>query len=158
MTNETREIEDVVQSVDSNQPSNSEIESTEADHAQTIGISVQATSEVMSSDSSTEIRVSWKWEDLEAAQRADPEIGPIVGRLLEKPEQPPWDSVTLKSSGTKTLRRMWSHLSIRDGVLKKRFAEVDDSTRDGRSFCPTYIGQSLCRSLMGNVRGSPRHR
>ena len=93
-----------------------QIESTEAERAKIGEVSVDETSDAESQVS--EVRVSWTWQDLEAAQRADPEIGPIVVWLAEKPEQPPWDVVTLKSSGMKTLWRMWSRLSIRDGYSK----------------------------------------
>jgi len=56
--------------------------------------------------------VSWSWDDLKEAQKADKEIGPILSWLAVGPEQPPWEKVALSSSETKTLCGMWTRLSI----------------------------------------------
>jgi len=151
--NETGDKNDVIQSVDSNQLSNGEIESTEADRAPTIGLSVQATSKVVSSDPFTEVRVSWTWEDLKAAQRADPEIGPIVGWLSEKAEQPPWASVTLGSSGTKTIWRMLSRLSTREGILRRRFGELNGSSNRWQIVLPSLYRAEFMEIAHGGMSG-----
>jgi len=55
----------------------------------------------------------------------DKEIGPILSWLAEGPEQPPWEKVALSYSETKTLWAMCTRLSIQDGVLRRRFEEID---------------------------------
>jgi len=42
--------------------------------------------------------VSWSWNDLKEAQKADKEIGPFLLWLAEGPEQPPCEKVALSSS------------------------------------------------------------
>jgi transposase InsO family protein len=117
---------EVTPSADSNPPVVDQIESTEAEHAANGGVLEDSTLEVVSQES--EVRVSWTWEDLGTAQHTDTEIGPIIRWLAEKPEPPPWNEVTLESSGTKTLWRLWSRLAIRDGILKRRFEGIDGET------------------------------
>jgi hypothetical protein len=72
-----------------------------------------------------EAQVSWTWEDLIEAQKVDKEIGPILEWFSQGPDQPPWETVALHSAETKALWNMWLRLSIRDGVLKRRFEEID---------------------------------
>jgi transposase InsO family protein len=74
---------------------------------------------------SPEAHVTWTWEDLIEAQKNDKEIGPIVACFNEKDEQPPWDRVALCPTETKTLWHMWVRLSMRDGVLRRRFEDLD---------------------------------
>ena len=47
-------------------------------------------------------------------------------QLLQSSQvKPRWEDVALKSTDVKTLWRMWSQLSIRDGLLKRRFESAD---------------------------------
>jgi transposase InsO family protein/predicted aspartyl protease len=82
---------------------------------------VAATADVPSS----EVHMSWTWDDLKAAQKEDKDIGCIIEWMTEKTEQPPWSYVALKSDDTKTIWNMWPRLALRDGALKRRFEEVD---------------------------------
>ena len=139
-----------VQTVDSNQSQGDQIEPTSTECTRVGDDSANTTSTMVSQE---EQRVSWSWEDLEAAQRADPETGPIISWLLEKPEQPPWDSVTLKSSGTKTLWRMWSRLSIRDNILKRRFEEVDGCNERWQIVLPGVYRSEFMQIAHGGMTG-----
>jgi len=70
---------------------------------------------------------SWSWDELKEAQKQDKDTECIVEWLTEKPEQPHSDLISLKSAVTKTLWYMWQRLSIREGVLKRKFEEIDGS-------------------------------
>ena len=45
--------------------------------------------------------------------------------MEENDEQPPWTSVSMKSSGTEALCNMWTRLSLREGILRRKFENVD---------------------------------
>jgi len=70
----------------------------------------------------------WSLEGLCAAQRADPDIGFVIRLLEDSLEQPAWGTVSLQSSDVKTLYKLWPRLSLRDGLLKRRFESVDGTT------------------------------
>jgi len=57
-----------------------------------VGIKQSSTASI---DTDQQIDMSWTWEDLQKAQRDDPEIGHIVKWLSEKSAQPPWSEVTI---------------------------------------------------------------
>ena len=68
-----------------------------------------------------DIILPWTLDGLRAAQRADAEIGYVIKLKEEGPDKPTWDAVALKSKDVKTLWNLWSRLSIRNGLLKRRF-------------------------------------
>ena len=67
----------------------------------------------------------WSWEGLKQAQQDDPDISRVLQLLQSSQVKPRWEDVALKSTDVKTLWRMWSQLSIRDGLLKRRFESAD---------------------------------
>ena len=71
----------------------------------------------------------WSKDGLPRAQRKDVDIGFIIAKIEEGQEKPAWDTVTLKSYDVKTLWAAWDRLSIRDGLLKRRFEAPDGSSQ-----------------------------
>jgi hypothetical protein len=70
-------------------------------------------------------RLPWSLEGLRKAQREDPDIGFIILLLESNEEKSEWDSVALQSKDVKTLWTMWPRLALRNGLLKRRFEEVE---------------------------------
>jgi RNase H-like domain found in reverse transcriptase/Reverse transcriptase (RNA-dependent DNA polymerase)/Zinc knuckle len=85
-------------------------------------------SNTTNSSSESEVMMSWTWDDMKLAQREDKNIGPIIEWLEKSSERPPWNDVALMPKDVKTLWYMWSRLTIKDGVLKRRFEDVCSKT------------------------------
>ena len=67
----------------------------------------------------------WSWEGLRQAQREDLDIAVIIELMEANPEKPDWEVVASRSNDVKTLWHMWPRLSIRQGLLKRRFEAAD---------------------------------
>jgi len=80
--------------------------------------------------------VSWTWEDIIKEQKDDKDIGPILDWINRESEQPPWERVALQSAETKALWNMWPRLAVRDGVLKRRFEEIDGLNNNWQIILP----------------------
>jgi len=77
------------------------------------------------SDIDPEMETPWSLAGLQAEQRKDPHINFIIQKFEESESQPAWDIVALESETVKALWAQWLRLSIRDGLLKRRFETPD---------------------------------
>ena len=71
----------------------------------------------------------WEPGVLQRAQQGDPDIAFVYNRVSAGEAQPSWDDVSAKSRDTKTLLSFWSRLSIRDGILVRKF-----EVKEGRDY------------------------
>ena len=101
----------------------------------------------------SEAHVSWTWEDLVKEQKDDKDIGPILGWIQEGSEQPPWETVALHSADTKALWNMWPRLSVRDGVLKRRFEEADGLSNRWQIIIPKKYRYEFMELAHGGMTG-----
>jgi hypothetical protein len=101
----------------------------------------------------TDVVMSWSWDDLKLAQKQDKDIGCIVDWLSQKSEQPPWDWVALKSKDTKTLWYLWPRLEIRDGILRRRFDEMNAKSTSWQIVLPSIFRKEFLRIAHGGMTG-----
>ena len=72
--------------------------------------------------------------------------------MEEKIEQPPWTSVSIKSSVTKALWNKWTRLSLREGVLRRKFEDVDGKSERWQIFLPrVYRTESMTIAHRGHL-------
>ena len=67
----------------------------------------------------------WTRETLVEAQKRDREIGPVYAALKASSEQPSGRAVGLWSRGSKILWHQWPRLSLRDGVMYRRWEDPE---------------------------------
>jgi hypothetical protein len=67
----------------------------------------------------------WTTESLREAQEMDEEIGPVYKIIKDGGEQPATRDVMLWSKESKILWRQWTRLSLRDGILYRKWEEPD---------------------------------
>jgi len=60
-----------------------------------------------------------------AGQQEDPDIKFILEIVKVRRNKPNWDEVALQSSTTKALWQQWSRLVVRNGVLCRRFEQLN---------------------------------
>ena len=68
--------------------------------------------------------LGWSLEELKAAQAADSDTGVIIKLLMSAAGKPDWKEVELYSSEVKSLWNEWGRLSLRDGVLCRRWTPI----------------------------------
>ena len=66
-----------------------------------------------------------RWKD---AQRADPDIAPVL-RWVEEGEQPPKKELSPESPATTALVEQWEMLRVQDSVLQKRWEDTATQER-----------------------------
>ena len=69
---------------------------------------------------------SWDRQSLQEEQKRDPDISFVYERIMSGADKPSWDEVSAKSRDTKTLCSFWPRLSVKDGILVRRF-EAENS-------------------------------
>jgi len=97
--------------------------------------------------------VSWTWDDLKEAQKVDKKIGCIIKLMKDSSEEPDCKKVTLKSSGVKTLWSLWTRLQIRDGILKRKFEDVDRRLESWQVVLPHIYRGEFMRMAHGGMTG-----
>ena len=86
----------------------------------------------------------WSVEGLVAAQKADPDIG-LVYQLVESGvDKPSWNEIVQRSREVKTLWSFWPRLSVRNGLLQRKFTSVEQQTE----FWQTVIPKSHRQEFM----------
>ena len=86
----------------------------------------------------------WSVEGLVAAQKADPDIG-LVYQLVESGvNKPSWNEIVQHSKEVKTLWSFWPRLSIRNGLLQRKFTSIEQRTE----FWQTVIPKSHRQQFM----------
>ena len=102
-----------------------------ADYLQVLGPSVVQSitddrrKSITNTDETARDVPSWSHDGLCAAQQADPDIGFVIRLMENNNEKLEWEEVALSSQCVKTLWNQWTRLSIRDGLLKRRFEAAD---------------------------------
>jgi hypothetical protein len=95
----------------------------------------------------------WSWEGLRTAQKEDPDIGGIIQFLQESTQKPDWKTVALRSRDAKVLWQMWSRLSIRDGLLKRKFEEADGTSIRWQIVWPKKLREEFLAIAHGGMTG-----
>ena len=66
---------------------------------------------------------------LQAAQEKDPDIGKVIALLKVSSTQPPWKDVELQSATVKSLWHEYERLSLRDGILCRKWTTLHGPIR-----------------------------
>ena len=96
-----------------------------ADRLATVTVHSTNIDETDQSDGNDTTVLPWSWNGLQEAQREDPDIAVIIRLMEASPEKPNWEAIASHSKDVKTLWHMWPRLSIRQGLLKRRFEALD---------------------------------
>jgi len=95
----------------------------------------------------------WTKAKFAEGQRGDPDFAPIL-RLMEKSnEKPHWDDVSDGTDVTKALWGQWTHLKVADGVLYRRFENVDNDTAKWQIVVPRAYRRDFCRLAHAGATG-----
>jgi len=78
----------------------------------------------------------WTWDGLKSAQRTDGDISVILKLKEDSTSKPAWSTVALESKDVKTLWNQWHRLSIRDGLLKRRFESPEGNEENWQVIWP----------------------
>jgi len=68
-------------------------------------------------------------------------------------EKPEWEEVALSSQCVKTLWNQWTHLSIRDGLLKQRFEAADGLSSHWQIIWPASMKDEFLQVAHGGMTG-----
>ena len=71
----------------------------------------------------------------------------------EKNYKPVWDLLSLKSADVKTLWGMWPRLSMRNGVLKRKFEAADGLTEKWQIISPKKLKNEFLQVAHGGMTG-----
>ena len=93
-------------------------------------------------------------------QRRDPELRFIINLLERGAEKPTWDSVELQSADVKSICHEWDRLSLRDGVLCRKWTGLHDSEiiwqiimpRDCRETFISFVHSAVNGGHMGRAK------
>ena len=86
----------------------------------------------------------WSTEGFAAAQKADPDIGLIYQLVESGVDKPSWNEIVQHSREVKTLWSFWPRLSVRNGLLQRKFTSVEQQTE----FWQTVIPKSHRQEFM----------
>jgi transposase InsO family protein len=93
-------------------------------------------------------------------QRADPGLSKII-EFMERGSTPPsWDEIAPLPESAKSLWRQWQRLSLREGVLMRRFEEADGRRSFEQLIIPRQMRAEFLSSVHSGVAGGHfgRHR
>jgi len=65
----------------------------------------------------------WSMEEIKRAQESDPDIGPLYSALSDN-AKPPWDAILDASEETKAYWIQWDRLTLRNGVMYRRYSSA----------------------------------
>ena len=92
-----------------------------------------------SDESSTEqesVVLPWSIEGLIAAQKADPDVGLIYQLVQSGIEKPTWNDMVQYSKEAKTLWSFWPRLQVRNGLLQRKFTNIEQHTEIWQTVLP----------------------
>jgi len=92
-------------------------------------------------------------EVLAAEQRHDTDIRVIVEMLEASVQKPSWDDVASRSSTTKALWQQWPRLLVRDGVLYRRFEQLDGRSARLQLVIPFKLRRHMFCAVHEGVTG-----
>jgi hypothetical protein len=88
-------------------------------------------------------------EEVVVQQKQDPDLRLLYQALEQKKERPAWEEVALQSGKTKVLWGQWPRLSLREGVVCRRWeAAVGDEVR-----WQVIVPGTLRKAFVGQVHG-----
>ena len=119
---------------------------------QTAGIQMRAT-QVQQEGASNAISLSWSLEGIRSEQQSDPDIGYIYQLIDCGAAKPMWDDVSPKSNVVKTLWSFWPRLSIREGLLKRRFESTDGRSEYWQIVLPKKLHAEFLSLVHGGMTG-----
>jgi hypothetical protein len=99
-------------------------------------------------------------EFLAEQQRVDPDISKIID-LMERDTAPPtWDEVASQSERAKSLWRQWQRLTLKEGVLVRRFEEANGRSNFWQVVIPRQLRAKFLSAVHAGVAGGHfgRHR
>jgi len=103
--------------------------------------------------SEPEILMSWSWDDLQVAQQNDKDIACILDLMKQSNDQPLWKLVALKSQNVKTLWNQWPRLQIKQGILKRRFEEIETNDERWQIVLPHIFREEFLRIAHSGMTG-----
>jgi transposase InsO family protein/predicted aspartyl protease len=95
----------------------------------------------------------WTEDSLKEAQQQDSEIGPVYAALLKSSEQPSKSEIMLWSRESKMLWYQWPRLSLRDGILCRRWDEPEALIGSWQLVIPVQFRQDLFQRAHGGMTG-----
>jgi len=106
----------------------------------------------------TDSAVAYQQEDLSLEilaeeQRRDTDIRAIMELLEEKMEKPSWDDVASRSCTTKALWQQWPRLVVRDGILYRRFEQLDGRVTRLQLVVPFKLRRQMFCAVHEGVTG-----
>jgi hypothetical protein len=103
---------------------------------------LQENGQLSEHDSPINANLPWSLDGLRAAQREDADIGFVIQLLQNHEAKPDWETVALQSKDVKTLWSMWPRLAVRDGLLKRRYEDVNSREERWQVVCRKHCEQS----------------
>mgnify|MGYP003434713879 FL=1 len=92
-------------------------------------------------------------EEVIAAQKLDPNIAFVYGKVEARNQQPRWEEVALLSEETKILWAQWARLSVRQGVLCRRWEMAIGSDDRWQIILPCKMRSDFVRQVHGGMTG-----
>ena len=92
-------------------------------------------------------------DDIEAAQKDDPEINFIVKLMMTHNEKPLWKEVELQSSDVKSLWHEWERLGFRNGVLCRKWTLVHGTDDRWQVVIPRNYRRDFLRMVHTGMNG-----
>ena len=111
------------------------------------------TSSERANDSVQQDSVNWTREELNEAQRQDPDLTCIVKLKETSTEKPSWDQIELQSAESKLLWHEWDHLLLNDGILYRKWTSVDKTTDRLQVVLPEKYRSSFIRLVHTGMTG-----
>ena len=92
------------------------------------------------------------YENLRGAQLADPILGPLL-RGKEVGEKPGMDSLGVASRASRRLLQLWDQLTVKEGVLCRRFESPDGSSAALQIVVPSTLRKEVLADLHEGAMG-----
>lgn len=89
--------------------------------------------------------------DIRSAQRADPDLAPLLCLLETKTEKPDWSQIASTSRVTKLYWAQWEQLRMRDGILQKRWESTSGLRADWLNVIPKSLRGATLTEAHGSV-------
>uniref|UniRef100_A0A3B1IQI2 Gypsy retrotransposon integrase-like protein 1 n=1 Tax=Astyanax mexicanus TaxID=7994 RepID=A0A3B1IQI2_ASTMX len=111
------------------------------------GVRTVTTVPQLDQDQASTLFKGWSLEDLRAAQKADPDIGPLWRWLDEGSERPTWADVSPLGPAIKAYWSQWKRLYMRDGVLVRRFYSNNETEFHPQMILPRVFRQDVQQQM-----------
>ena len=105
------------------------------------------------SDGCQQDAVNWTREELNEAQRRNPDLTSIVKLKETLTEKPSWDQIELQSADTKLLWHEWDRLLLSEGTLYRKWTSVDKVTDRLQVVLPKIYRCSFIRMVHTGMTG-----